>query len=125
MKKKVKRKYTRHEKVAEPKPDALVPISRQSELQSSTSPIKEESSIILPIEVYSAPYEGKEDILIGGQLIQGTDSRDKIFTFDDLPLSLRGQVEFILSYRKRLGLPDDSKERKSQAIKMFRGDRPR
>ncbi len=49
----------------------------------------------------------------------------KAFSYDDLPLSIRMSVESQLAYRKRLGLPDDSKERKAQAIKYFRGDKVR
>ena len=78
---KKKRKYTR-------KPDAL---------QSNSSPIKEESSII----------------------------PRKEFSFNDLPLSIRAQVENTIKMRERLRLPDDSRERKAMAIKMFRGDRLR
>jgi hypothetical protein len=47
------------------------------------------------------------------------------FSFDDLPLSIRMQVERIIAYRKAHNLPDDSKERKEQAVKMFKGDKPR
>ncbi len=69
--------------------------------QSISSPIVEESSIIPQGEVV------------------------KVFTFNDLPLSIRTQVENTIKMRARLHLPDDSKERKERAIKMFRGDRPR
>ena len=78
---------------------------KQDAPQSISSPIKEESSII-PQVVSATPY------------VKG-------FTFDDLPLSIRAQVENTIKMRKRLGLPDDSKERKALAIKYFRGDRPR
>mgnify|MGYP001571361702 CR=1 FL=1 len=47
------------------------------------------------------------------------------FTYTDLPLSVRMGVENTIKQRGRLHLPDDSKERKEQAIKYFRGDRPR
>ncbi len=49
----------------------------------------------------------------------------ELFKFSDLPLRLRTQIESIIKMRKRVGLPDDSKERKEAAIKYFRGDRPR
>ena len=47
------------------------------------------------------------------------------FSFNDLPFSIRMQVENIIKMRERLKLPDDSKERKLLAIRYFRGDRPR
>ena len=50
---------------------------------------------------------------------------EKVFTFNDLPLSIRTQVENTIKMRKRLGLPDDSRERRLVAIKYFRGDRLR
>ncbi len=49
----------------------------------------------------------------------------KGFSFEDLPLSIRIQVENTLKMRKRLKLPDDSVERRLRAIKMFRGDKVR
>ena len=88
---KVKRKYTR-----KPTPDAL---------QSNSSPVKEESSIIPQVKVVSPAV--------------------KAFSFNDLPLSIRTQVENTIKMRKRLGLPDDSRERRLLAIKYFKGDRPR
>ncbi len=83
--KRVKRKYTRHNKV-EVLPDVV---------QSNNNPPKEES---------------------------GTIPR---FGYNDLPPSIQGQVERQINYRKKLGLPDDSKERKAIAVKMFKGERPR
>ena len=65
--------------------------------QSVIEPIKEESSSKIPIA----------------------------FSFKDLPISLRMEIEAIIKWRKLYGLPDDSKERKEKAIKYFRGDRPR
>ena len=59
---------------------------------------------------------------IGGQ------SGSKIptaFSFNDLPLSIRTSVENTIKMRKRLGLSDDSKERKERAVQYFKGDRPR
>lgn len=47
------------------------------------------------------------------------------FSYTDLPLSVRVTVEKAIAYRKAKGLSDDSKERKLQAVKYFRGDRPR
>jgi len=47
------------------------------------------------------------------------------FKFKDLPLSLRMEVEAVIKWRNRVGLPDDSKERIERAIKMFRGDKLR
>lgn len=70
-------------------------------LESPTSPAKEESGTIPQGEVVKA------------------------FSFDDLPLSIKMQVESAIKYRKAKGLPDDSRERKDNAIKYFRGDRPR
>mgnify|MGYP001566742785 FL=1 len=94
---KVKRKYTRKE-VGQSPPDA-VGIVIQPPI--SDSEISQNSGI-------------------GGQ------SGSKIpFGFQDLPLSVRMQVETALEMRKRLRLPDDSKERKERAVIYFRGDRPR
>jgi hypothetical protein len=47
------------------------------------------------------------------------------FGFDDLPASIRTQAENIIAWRKKKGLPDDSKERKELAVKYFVGDRLR
>ena len=47
------------------------------------------------------------------------------FSFNDLPLSIRTQVENTIKMRERLRLPDDPRDRKAMAIKMFRGDRLR
>ncbi len=94
--KRTKRKYTRHEKVIKPTQDAP---------QSTTSPVKDESSIV-------APDREGEPVLDG-------------FTFNDLPQSIRIRVERDIAYRKRLNLLDDSKERKERAIRYFRGDRLR
>ena len=57
-----------------------------------------------------------------GEILQS--SKDFKFSFSDLPSSIQGQVEAIIKMRKGLGLPDDSKERKERAIRMYRGDRP-
>ena len=103
--KRTKRKYTR--KVL---PDAL---------QSTRKPIKEESSIILPLEVLAADYNGDVDVIFDGKMIA------KAFAFNDLPLSTRTQVENTIKMRKRLGLSDDSEERRVFAVRYFRGDRPR
>ena len=106
--KRIKRKYTR-----KPKPDAL---------QSKSSPIKEESSVLPRMESVS----------ISGGIPKGVDLPDtttssshKEFVYIDLPFSIRQGVENSIEMRKRVGLPDDSKERKERAIKYFRGDRPR
>ncbi len=97
--KRTKRKYTRHVKPIEPIPDNV---------QSISSPIKEESSTV--------------DRVTGEVTEVKPDSR---FSFNDLPLSIRMQVERIIKMHKRLGLPDDSKERKERAVRYFRGGRPR
>ena len=94
--KRTKRKYTRR-KIIQP------PISNGEMLKSSG--IGGESGIILPTEDIKPSKTP--------------------FTFKDLPLSLRMQVESAIRMRKRLGLFDDSKERKEKAIRNFRGDRPR
>ena len=49
----------------------------------------------------------------------------KAFSFNDLPLSVRMQIENTIKMRERLGLPDDSEERRVLAVRYFRGDRPR
>jgi len=73
--------------------------------ESKSSHTKEESSIIP--QVVDIPATVSE------------------FSFNDLPLSRRVGVEYTIKMRKRLKLPDDSKERRELAVKMFRGDRPR
>ncbi len=90
--KKVKRKYTRHNKIE--------PI--QNAPQSQTSIVKEESSIV--------------DRVTGEIVVV------KRFTEDDLPLSIQVQIERDIALRKRLNLPDDSKERKERAVRYFRGE---
>ncbi len=92
MKKKVKRKYTR-----EPKQDAL---------ESISSPVKEESSIVDRIT---------------GEITEIKPT----FTYDNLPMGIRVGVDRAIKLRARLHLPDDSKERKQRAVRYFRGDRPR
>ena len=101
--KRTKRKYIR-------KPDAP---------ESVSSPVKGERSIILPLKVLTADYNGDVDVIIDGKMIA------KAFTFDDLPLSIRTQVGNTIKARAMLHLPDDSKERRLLAIKYFRGDMPR
>jgi hypothetical protein len=66
--------------------------------QSNSEPIKEESGI-------------------------STLVKDRPVTFEDLPLSVRASVERTIAYRKRLALPDDSKERKQRAVEYFVGPR--
>ena len=77
------------------------PVSNSETLKSSG--IEGGSGIILPTEDIKPPK----------------------FTFKDLPLSLRMQVESAIRMRKRLGLSDDSRERIERVIRNFRGDRPR
>ena len=100
--KRTKRKYTR-----KPKFDALGLIS---------SPTKGESSAILPPD---------KDALWDDRAGESVMDTVKEFSFNDLPLSIKTQVENTIKMRERLGLPDDYKERKALAIKYFRGDRPR
>ena len=76
--------------------------------QSISSPSKEESSIVDRVTGEIAKVKS-----------------DSGFSFNDLPLSLRIQVENTIKMRNKLGLPDDSQDRKERAIKYFRGDRPR
>ncbi len=71
---------------------------------SKSSGIQEESSIIPQVDTLQSPVE---------------------FSFDDLPLSLRTQVENTIKLRERFKLPDDSKDRKERAVRYFRGDRLR
>lgn len=99
MKRKPKRRYVRTVLLV-PKP-----LSEENAPQSTTEPLSGGSSII--------PQAGE----VVAPIIE--------FTFKDLPLSLRMQVESVIKWRKAKGLPDDSEERKEKAIKMFRGDRPR
>ena len=96
--------------------------------KATTTPVESKST---PIEVVSSPIP-QDTITVSllnaetGELTTGTvQVGDHEFTYTDLPLSLRIQIESAIKYRKRLGLFDDSVERKSQAIRMFRGDRAR
>lgn len=92
---KVKRKYTRK----------VTPETPQDAPELKSRGIKEESSRIPQVDKVTVPV---------GE-----------FSFDDLPLSLRMQVESIIKWRKAKGLPDDSKERIERAVKYFRGGRLR
>lgn len=105
--KRAKRKYTRR-----PKQDA--PQSKSSLLKTV--------DLVLPPETINADMSGVTTDGIPSQLPY---YQEREFTFNDLPLSRRMQVESIIKARKRLGLPDDSKERRLLAVKYFRGDRPR
>ena len=81
-------------------------------VQSKSSPVKEVSSIIPHVDIETGEITAiREDGVR--------------FAFNDLPLSIRTGVERIIAYRKKLGLLDDSKERKAKAIRYFRGDKPR
>jgi hypothetical protein len=75
--------------------------------ESISTPVQEERSIV--------------DRATGEVIVK----HDGSFSFNDLPLSIRAGVERTIKYRERLKLPDDSKERKELAVRMFRGDRPR
>jgi hypothetical protein len=50
---------------------------------------------------------------------------ERIFTFEDLPLSIRSQIERDIQFRKNKGLFDDSKERKQRAIDYWRQNESR
>lgn len=39
--------------------------------------------------------------------------------YEDLPLDTRKGIEKAVAYRKSLGLPDDTEDRKEKAIKYF------
>ncbi len=102
--KRIKRKYTRHElDGVQLKPFKAV-------------------ALILPPETIEADIAG---IVTAGIPSKVPYYQVRDFSFDDLPLSIRQGVENTIKLRKRLGLPDDSKERKEKAIRMFRGDRLR
>jgi hypothetical protein len=91
-------------------------------LESTTEPLKVESSVIVPIDPLIMEYRGDTDIIIDGKLIA---KAPKPFTFEDLPLSLRLQVETALRNRKLRKLPDDSIERKATALRNYLGSTPR
>jgi hypothetical protein len=106
-----KRKYNKTGKYAKKQSEAV---------ESTAEPLKEESSV----SIGGGIPEGMvfpESVTTTN--IKGNDY--KVFTFDDLPLSVRTQVERDILYRKRLNLFDDSKERKERAVKYFLGDEPR
>mgnify|MGYP001575989296 CR=1 FL=1 len=71
-----------------------------------------------PVESKSSGIETGGNTITPPEVIEPT---VKAFSFEDLPLSIRMRVENTLKVRKRLKLPDDSVERKVQAIEMFRG----
>ncbi len=119
--KRTKRKYTRK--------------ATTTPVESSRGGIEQGSSVILP-PGKDAPWDDRagvsvmDGVSISGGIPEGLVLPDSVttstgFTYIDLPLSVRMRVENTLKMRKRLKLPDDSKERKSQAIKMFRGDKAR
>ena len=74
-----------------------------------------------PIESKSRGIETEDSAIPQLDIVEPTVS----FSFTDLPLSVRLGVENTIKLRVRLKLPDDSVERKAQAIKMFRGDKAR
>ena len=45
----------------------------------------------------------------------------KALSYDDLPISTRTRIEAYIEFRKKMNLPDDSKERRERAVKLFRG----
>lgn len=47
-------------------------------------------------------------------------SRITVTTFEDLPLSIRIQVEKDIAFRKRLNLFDDSEDRKARALRYYK-----
>ncbi len=106
--KRTKRKYTRK--------------ATTTPVESKSSGIEQGSKVIVPIEANTHDLVGQTIVYDSDKTVTRCISE---FSFEDLPLSLRMQVENTLKMRKRLGLPDDEKERKAQIIKMFRGDRAR
>ena len=74
-----------------------------------------------PVESSRGDLKAESSTIPQPDNIQSSDG----FSFNDLPLSVRVGVEKTIKLSKRLKLPDDSEERKSRAIKMFRGDKAR
>jgi hypothetical protein len=95
----------------------------QEPLESTIEPLKVESGVIVPKELNDTQIkELKKDIEAE---YQGVVNAHKPFTFEDLPLSLRMQVETALRNRKLKKLPDDSIERKATALRNYLGSTPR
>ena len=63
----------------------------------------------MPTELKSSGIEGQSGIILPLNL-----------KYSDLPITLRTQIEGIIEKRKRLGLPDDSRERKLLAVRNFK-----
>ncbi len=91
--------------------------------KATITPVESKSS---GIETEGSAMDYKKNPVILESHLEGiADGTIKPFTFEDLPLSVRMGVENAIKLRTRLKLPDNSEERKAQAIKYFRGDRPR
>ena len=103
--KRTKRKYTRK--------------ATTTPVESKSSGIESEGKVIAQVSLSGGIPEG---MILPDSVTTSTGGE---FTYIDLPLSVRMGVENTIKLRARLHLPDDSVERKSRAIKMFRGDRPR
>jgi hypothetical protein len=86
--------------------------------QSITEPLKEQSSVSIGGGI-------PEGMVLPESVTTTNVTEYKEFTFEDLPLSVRVGVENNIAYRKKLNLPDDSKERKQRAVQYFLGDKPR
>lgn len=49
-----------------------------------------------------------------------TPQPNKELTYEDLPLSIRNNIEGVIKYRLNLGLSDDSVERKRKALEYYK-----
>ena len=103
--KRIKRKYTRK--------------ATTTPVESTRNGTEQEASVITQVSLSGGIPEG---MVLPDSVTTSTGGE---FTYADLPLSVRMGVENTIKLRARLHLPDDSKERKAQAIKMFRGDKVR
>jgi hypothetical protein len=115
MKKKEKRKYTRSGKYSK---------HTQDNVQSNSKPLEEQISDNIQA---GQPEEAKADNnhVIKQPYVGSTPTLPTKFTFEDLPLSIRAQVETALRNRKIRHLPDDSKERKQSTLEYWRHNESR
>ncbi len=103
--KRTKRKYTRK--------------ATTTPVESKSSGIGVEGSVIAQVSLSG----GIPDSMVLPDSV--TTSTEGEFTFVDLPLSLRMQIDSVTKTRARAHLPDNIKERTEQTIKWFKGDKPR
>lgn len=53
-------------------------------------------------------------------LVETPQSNKKELSYEDLPLSIRNNIEGVIKYRLNLGLSDDSTDRKRKALDYYK-----